>query len=190
MIHCLVPGCKGDHKLDNFHVDGNTFYAILQGIDDGDYTRLSYRGEVVMSDTPMEKRTNQFVIQHAHGDVLIGGLGIGMILLEMDKNPQVRSITVIEKYQDVIDLVGSQLPLSDKVTIIHADVFEWKPVKGTRYDCIYMDIWSYINSDVYKEEMVPLKRKWSRYLKAKDVSPNRFNKCWAEYNAKNNYRLR
>lgn len=190
MIDCLKPGQLGDHILDNFHVDGETFYAIYNGIDGGDYTRLRHLGEVVMSDTPMEKRTNYFVMKHAYGDVLIGGLGIGMILLELDKNPAVTSITVLEKYSDVIQLVGSQLPLSDKVRIIHADVFDWKPPKGVRYDCIYMDIWNYINHDVYKDEMVPLKRKFSHYLKPKDISPNRFNKCWAEYHAKHERPLR
>lgn len=189
MIECLKPGQVGDHILDTFHIDGGTFYAICNGISGGDYTRLRYKGEVVMSDTQMEKSTNSFVMNYAHGDVLIGGLGIGMILLEIDKNPSVTSITVIEKYADVIELVGSQLPLSDKVTIINADVFEWKPPKGTRYDCIYMDIWNYINEDVYQEEMKPLKRKFSRYLKPKDISPKRFNKCWAESNARSGRRL-
>lgn len=52
-----------------------------------------------------------------------------------------------------------------------------------------MDIWNYVNSDVYQDEMKPLKRKYGRYLKSKDDSPNRFNECWAEWKAKNNRRL-
>ena len=34
---------------------------------------------------------------YAHGDMLIGGLGIGMIILAIQDNPEVKSITVIEK---------------------------------------------------------------------------------------------
>ena len=65
---------------------------------------------------------------HAHGDVLIGGLGIGLIILAIQDNPEVHSITVIEKNQEVIDMVATQLPLNEKVKIIQADVFLWKPL--------------------------------------------------------------
>ena len=68
-------------------------------------------------------------------------------------------------------------------------MFEWKPEKGQKFDCIYMDIWNYINSDVYQDEMKPLKQKYGRYLKSKDDSLNRFNECWVEWKAKNNRRL-
>lgn len=53
----------------------------------------------------------------------------------------------------------------------------------------YMDIWNWINEDVYKKEMQPLKRKYARFLRSKDINPNRFNECWAEYQAKNGRRL-
>lgn len=86
--------------------------------------RLSRRGSVVMSDTMMEKRTNREFCDEAHGDVLVGGLGIGMILMAIQDNPAVNSITVLEKHQEVIDMVAQQLPLNKKVKIICADVFE------------------------------------------------------------------
>ena len=58
-----------------------------------------------------------------------------------------------------------------------------------KYDIAYMDIWNWINEDVYKKEMQPLKRKYARFLRSKDINPNRFNECWAEYQAKNGRRL-
>lgn len=186
----LQEGKCGDFEIKKFEITQNNFRAMLDGTMPGNYVSLRNKGECVMSDTPMERRTNSWFVVNAHGDVLIGGLGIGMILLAIQDKECVNSITVIEKNQEVIDLVAPQLPLNSKVTIIHADVFDWKPERGKKYDCVYMDIWNGINRDIYKTEMVPLKRKYARYLKPKDQSPDRFNKCWAEWNAKNEVRLR
>ena len=185
----LEPDQIGRFKIQKFHVDGNTFYAMINGIPTGDYVKLTENGQVVMSNTPMELRTNLFFCRNAYGDVLIGGLGLGMIVLAMQDNEKVNSITVVEKNEDVIELIAKQIKFNDKVTILKGDVFTWKPDKGTKYDCIYMDIWNEIGSDIYKEEMVPLKRKFGHYLKKSTESPDRFNLCWAEYNAKNDLRL-
>lgn len=179
----------GDWKLEKFSIDRNNFSAMISGISPGTYVRLLHNGECVMSDTSMEKRTNMDFCMNAHGDVLIGGLGIGMIILAIQDKPEVKSITVIEKNQEVIDMVASQLNFNEKVKIICADVFEWKPEKGVKYDVSYMDIWNWINSDVYNDEMKPLKRKYARYLRSKEENPKRYNKCWAEYQAKNSLRL-
>lgn len=189
MVQLLSPTENGDFKLEHFEIRNGNLRAILDGINPGNYVRLMHRGEVVMSDTYMEKRTNSGFCANAYGDVLIGGLGIGMIIMAIQDDERVKSITVLEKYQEVIDMITAQLPFNDKVKIIYADVFKWKPEKGQKFDCIYMDIWNYVNSDVYQDEMKPLKRKYSRYLKSKDESPNRFNECWAEWQAKNNRRL-
>ena len=149
-------------------------------------TVLKQGSEVVMSNTNMEKHTNTTIVHEAHGDVLIAGLGIGMILLEIQKKDEVNSITVIEKNEEVIRLM-SGLPLNDKVTIINDDIFNWKP-KKLRFDTIYFDIWNYVNSDIY-EEMKKLKTRYRRYLKPKKDNPKRHMSCWAEWNAKNNARL-
>lgn len=161
-------------------------WETISGLRNQRYARLLVDGSTIMSDTPMEHRTNQWFVLNSYGDVLIGGLGIGMIVLAIQNKDNVNSITVLEKSQDVIDCVLPQLPLNDKVKIIQADVFTYKP--ETKYDCIYMDIWSYVNCDVY-EEMKQLKRKYGHYLKPKSDSPNRFNECWAEDYARTETRL-
>ena len=119
-----------------------------------------------------------------------GGLGIGLIIMAIQDKPEVHSITVVEKSQEVIDMIATQLPLNEKVKIIQADVFCWKPERGVRYDTIYMDIWPWLDDRTYQEEMLPLKRKSAHYLKPKVVSPNRFNRCWAERQAKTGSALR
>lgn len=176
-------------KLEKFEITCKNFIAILDGILPGTYIRLVHDGECVMSDTGMEKRTNLKFCSKAHGDIIIGGLGIGMIIMAIQDKPEVRSITVIEKNQEVIDLVTSQIELNDKVKIVHADVFDWYPEKGVKYDMSYMDIWNCVNETVYRKEMLPLKRKYARFLRSKNENPYRFNECWAEYQAKNNKRL-
>ena len=176
-------------KIQKFRIESNDFRAMRDGIMPGTYIRLTHNGECVMSDTNMEKNTNREFCSKAHGDIIIGGLGIGMIIMAIQDKPEVKSITVIEKNQEVIDLVASQLDFNEKVNIICADVFEWKPERGVKYDMAYMDIWNWINEGVYKKEMQPLKRKYARFLRSKDINPNRFNKCWAEYQAKNGRRL-
>lgn len=48
-------------------------------ISPGKYVKLIISGELVMSDTPYEMNTNQKFVDKAHGNVLIGGLGIELL---------------------------------------------------------------------------------------------------------------
>ena len=184
----LKDGEKGEWSISHFEIEKGSFMAAFHGIPAGKYVRLSNRHGAMMSDTPMERRTNSDFCYTAHGDVLIGGLGIGLILLAVQDKEDIRSITVVEKEQDVIDLVAPQLPLNEKVKIVCDDIFTFKPGKGVRYDTIYMDIWQYVNSEVYRE-MVRVKRRYCHYLKPLAESPDRYLACWAEWEAKHDARL-
>lgn len=191
MSTILVDAQYGDFKIEHFTVGEGNIRAMLDGLPHGEYVRLMGNGRLLMSNTLMEQRTNAHFVTWAHGDVLIGGLGLGMIVLAIQDKPDVKSITIIEKSNDVIMLMLNQpnVYFNEKVNIVHGDVFTWKPAKGQKFDCIYMDIWPYINEDVYHDEMVPLKRRYARWLKAKSESPDRFNTCWAEWYAKTGRRL-
>lgn len=87
----------GEWKLEHFQIKPGDLYAFKNGIAPGNYVRLCHNGQIVMSNTHMERWTNMNFCTHAHGDVLIGGLGIGLIILAIQDNPEVHSITVIEK---------------------------------------------------------------------------------------------
>lgn len=190
MAEILKEGKVGNYSLEKFTITDKDFMAHYKmGISNGNYIRLRHKGECVMSDTDMEKRTNYSFCRKAHGDILIGGLGLGLIVLAIQENPKVSHIAIIEKAPEVIELVGNQLPLNGKVEIINADVFDWKPSKGKKYNCIYMDIWNWINSDIYKKEMIPLTRRFCHYLVSKDIDPERFMDCWAKRQAKEDMRL-
>lgn len=84
-------------KLQKFEISSDNIRARFDGITPGKYIRLLHNGECVMSDTNMEKRTNSDFCINAHGDIIIGGLGIGMIIMAIQDKSEVNSITVIEK---------------------------------------------------------------------------------------------
>ena len=122
---------------------------ILQTIDDGgrfhteapstlwDRWDLS---QPMMIDNEYERATNQDFIDNAFGDVLIGGLGIGLIIKAIEDNPLVTSITVIEKNQRVIDLIVPQSNFNSKVSVILGDIHTFKPTK--KYHSILLDDWT------------------------------------------------
>lgn len=129
--------------------DGSSLFTM----DDGKYVRLHVDGELMMSDTKMEKISNMEFIRKAKGRVFIAGLGIGLILHNLRskiESKEVTEIVVMEKYKDVIDLVSpyyTDLP----VTYIHANVLDYKTKKEDVFDTIYFDIWSDICIDNLQE---------------------------------------
>ena len=105
----------------------------------------------MMSDLSYERDTCRDAVRRAHGHVLIAGLGLGMILHPILRNPRVSSVTVIEKYQDVVDLIRPTLPASNKLSILVADIFAWAPPVGATYDAIWFDIWPDVLAERLRE---------------------------------------
>lgn len=129
-----------------------------------EYVRLIKKGKgVMMSDTPMERNTNRNFIKKANGDVLIFGLGLGTIILPLLDATEVKSITVVELYQDLIDVVYPILKRRDKsnkLTVVQGDCFEYHNVLPKKmFDCVYGDIWISICVDNY-DEMKLLTKNW------------------------------
>lgn len=170
----VPPGEQGVAKIEHFEVSKreSAFTSIRASIrreeyvPEGKYVRLNIKGQgLMMTDTRMEQSTNSHVVFKAKGKVLIAGLGIGMVLIPILKNPLVTSVTVIEKYQDVVDLVvpalRAKIPEASKLGVIVADALEWTPPKGVKYDTIYFDIWPQICTDNLPE-ITLLKRRFAR----------------------------
>jgi len=165
-------------------LNGN--YWMFAGLKpDFPYITLIKKGEgAMMSDTPMERTTNQDFIDKANGDVLIFGLGLGLVIMPLLKDKAVKSITVIELYQDLIDMVKPILKEQDvdnKLTIVQGDCFEYhKEIpKGQLYDCIYGDIWLEISSDNW-DEMKDLTRKYTSKKRQKRFNPDSFITHWVK----------
>jgi len=171
----VLPECElGEAKITHVTVDRDaSAMTAIRAIRDpgsyvaeGTYCQLHVGRSLMMSDTRMEKRSNLGVLMNARGSVLIAGLGIGLILLPLLKDPQVEKITVIEKSADVIKLVEPYLRKAagenaSKLTVICADIFVWEPPKGQKWDTIYFDIWADICEDNLKE-MAKLHQKFAR----------------------------
>jgi len=158
-----LPDCKkGDWEIAKFEVEDSLVYRFRERhFLPGTYTKLhhKYRG-LIMSDTPAERLDHVDFVRHAHGSVLISGLGLGMCLGAVLKVPSVTDVTILEIEQDVIDLVAPHYK-DDRVTIIHTNALEWKPPKGKKYEAVWHDIWDNICVD-NKPEMSKLNRRYAR----------------------------
>jgi spermidine synthase len=171
-LEVIVPdGICGDFSVETYTVSeqDSRFSTFNRGdyVPAGTYKRLMRGNTVVMSNTLMEVQTNMDFIRQAHGRVLINGLGLGMILNAILKKEVVTEVYVIEKYSEVITLVGPSFCWDQRVKIIQADALEYKPPKGIKFDCVYHDIWDYICSDNLVE-MGKLHRKYGKLTKWQD----------------------
>lgn len=154
MADILPEGTSGNVTLKHVEVtEADSKFTALRAmfnggrdsyVPAGTYVHLYVGGELMMSDTLMEKKTNREVLYRARGHVLIAGLGLGMILHPIAAKSDVTKITVVEKSPDVVKLVGASLP--KKVEVVTADIFDWTPEKGTKFDALYFDIWPSITT--------------------------------------------
>ena len=159
----VLPEAKSNRiHLSHFEIDRDQQHDMLIAAMRGDeyamtrtdrkYTRLivnvaepgkAAKWKLMMTDTDMERVTNERFVKAAHGDVLIAGLGIGMVvhalLAPRPADREIKSITVVEKYQAVIDAVRASLPAD--VRIICADIDTMVAPPSWLFDTIYFDIW-------------------------------------------------
>jgi Spermine/spermidine synthase domain len=176
-------------SLTKERVRQDKMYALMDGNGwttnglkhDYTYVRLVLKGEgVMMSDTPMERNTNMDFVKRANGDVLIFGLGLGLIIIPLLQAEEVTSVTVVELHQDLIELVEPFLKEIDgdnKLTIVQGDCFEYHETipKDKKWDCIYGDIWISISSSNWDEmELLTRKYKW----RLKTDNPNTVLDHW------------
>jgi len=177
MADLVIPAKSGDVKLDVCEVSPERAKfenigfamkapALRLSVAPGRYARLVRGGVVWMSDTPAERVSNLPLYKAATGDVLMLGLGIGMLPMALARKESVTSITVVEVDPRVIDVVAPTLALSGtEVRIVHGDAFlpertGLPRVKdGGGYDTILADIWPTICADD-RVEHIAVKRAW------------------------------
>jgi len=139
----------------------------------------------MMSDYPEEKVTNQKFIDNAYGDILIFGLGIGLIVFPLLDEENVNSITIVEKDLELPLLVGPIIKKFDsfsKVNIVNGDAFTHFDKLDRKYDTIYFDIWSKITNESF-EEMDRLHELYKPFLKEE----NSYIDSW-RYEIKDTYK--
>ena len=100
-----------------------------------------------MTVTPNEVETMRQPIQHSSGKVLTLGLGLGYFAFSAAEKPEVESVTVVERDQNVIKLFREQIlpqfPNRQKICIIEGDAVEYLQKSATvpDFDYIFADLW-------------------------------------------------
>lgn len=121
-------------------------YMKLRALDeDLEMIYLFEENEGWMMCSPSEASTNDPYAAKARGNVLTFGLGIGYFVYMALLNPEVNSVTVIEKSEDVITLfsqIVKQFPQDKEIKIINGDAFDFFNEDFLKnYDYIYVDIY-------------------------------------------------
>jgi hypothetical protein len=81
----------------------------------------------------------------AYGDVLLTGLGFGILALWLCNKPEVKSVTVVEKFSEVIEIFKKINDIPDNLTIINDDASMFATDK--KYDVLLLDHYETQNFD-------------------------------------------
>lgn len=100
--------------------------------------KLTEDGNPWMSDNMHEVESTVGAVEVARGDVLVGGLGMGLFPTWI--KDKVNSIDIVELNQEVIDLVFHQVA-TEKMKIIHDEIYHYLRTTDKKYDFIFIDIW-------------------------------------------------
>lgn len=120
-------------------------YMILRAYkQDTDMMFLKQGKQEWMMASISEFRTNDPYAKKAHGNIITFGLGIGYFIYMASLNENVKSITVIERSKEVIELfdqIKDQFP-NKKIDIINGDAFDYFNERCLKqFDYIYVDIY-------------------------------------------------
>ena len=164
----LKDGSSGDYKLisvlyekgtkltvipDNYQsfLMGDEYREIILE-DDFHYYDLLNNNQRIMCSSPAIMYEQYLPYIKAKGDVLLGGLGLGIIPLLLCYKENVSTVTVVEMSQDVINLCGIK---HEKLKIIKGDFFnfiEENDLAG--YSYIYTDAYT-SEGNVYEDIILP-----------------------------------
>ena len=131
----IPEGVSGDFRVE--HIETDHYCGTDEPPDI--YTVLFNKFHNIMQDTTREFREHEKFLNDAHGNIIVAGLGLGMINQSLMKNPSVLGITIVEKYQEVIDLVWPHCPKNKNIRLVHADIYDWKP--DSNWDIGWFDSW-------------------------------------------------
>ena len=113
--------------------------------------------------TPNEINTMQGVIDSVSGDVVTLGLGLGYFAYMASLKDDVKSITVVERDKNVIELFSKvilpRFEHKDKIKIVNEDAFEFAK-RDNNFDYAFVDLWHDVSDGV------------NLYLKMKKLEKN------------------
>lgn len=135
---------------------------------------------VWMTDMPVEQEQHYDCLAGAEGRVLVGGLGLGLALHILDRNKAVDEIVVVERSQDVINLVWEHTP-QGKAHIENDCLHHWIEWHGEdeiaehgEFDLAFYDIWQSDSERTFWDHVQPLREATASIGLAGEVV------CWNE----------
>ena len=187
-----VPeGRSGDWVLERFCVGDDPTYDAGRDTRPqfarrrpGSYSLLR-RGEVqFMTDLYDEWWTQRLLLDQAarrSGQILISGLGLGLIVESLLRSPDIEAsrVTVLELSKDVIRLVAPHFRdlYGDRLEIVEADVFTWTPPAGSRYSVAWHDVWP--SPYGVEDEMERLRERYQPWADWIGFWPEEFQSAYA-----------
>jgi hypothetical protein len=132
----------------------------------GPYTILRRDSVQFMTDLYDEWWTQRLAMAEAAsrgGEILITGLGLGLVAEAILRNAPVQRVTVVEASEDVIRLVAPHLiaRYGDRLRIMHGDAFTWQPPDDARFSVGWHDIWPDPYTPANVEEMERLEARYA-----------------------------
>lgn len=121
---------------------------------------VDYEWKVVMADSVIEIADNLPFVAKAYGNVLLTGLGLGIVPHMLMDKPNIDKILIIERSAEVVDMVAPYLPDGD-ITVVLSDAFTYTPKQ--KFDCAWHDIWTTIG-DYMAGETERLFNRYDKYV--------------------------
>ena len=127
--------------------DGRLFPQIGFFEEEFPYPAVLQDGREWMTVTPHEIRTTLPAVNKSFGNVLTYGLGLGYFPYMAHLKDNVKSVTIVEKDERVIELftkyILPQFPEKEKITVKCADAFEFAKTETAKtfYDFVFADTW-------------------------------------------------
>ncbi len=115
-------------------VKGKELYQVTKPIP---VTSLYVDGQEWMVDDPLHWYGTGQWSAHCRDATLVAGLGLGLVVHQLVAADRV--FTVVERNQDVIDLISPHLP-PGKYRIVCDDFYEYVKVFGVNYRWLYWDL--------------------------------------------------
>ena len=131
-----------DIKVDGYQENSRIGYFK----DKFSYLALTEGNNIWMSLNPNEIETMKPFINKGRGNVLVLGLGMGYVPFMLASKNCVKSVTIIERDQNIIDLfnkfIWPKFVNKEKIKVIKDDAIEYvKKQKEATYDYIFADLW-------------------------------------------------
>lgn len=104
---------------------------------------LNSEGKLLMSDSNSMLKICKPYLDAFNGEVLISGMGLGVLILPLLNDVTITKIDIVEKDLDIINYVYNNrlenLDISNKINVINEDIFTFTTTNN--YDYILLNHW-------------------------------------------------